>query len=57
VTLVDDVHTTGATLEACASTLRAAGAEVVACLTFARTLPSSGDPPLGWTGGRVEREA
>lgn len=39
VTLVDDVHTTGATLEACARALRAAGATRVSCLTFARTLP------------------
>jgi predicted amidophosphoribosyltransferase len=36
--LVDDVHTTGATLRACAAALRAAGAERVACVTYARTL-------------------
>lgn len=38
-TLVDDVHTTGATLDACARALREAGATTVNCLTFARALP------------------
>jgi predicted amidophosphoribosyltransferase len=36
--LVDDVHTTGATLSACARTLKDAGAERVVALTWARTL-------------------
>ena len=36
--LVDDVHTTGATLEAAARALRAAGAQRVAAVTYARTL-------------------
>ncbi len=36
VLLVDDVVTTGATLDACASALLAAGARDVRCLTFAR---------------------
>ena len=36
--LVDDVHTTGATLDACAAALRRAGARHVAALTWARTL-------------------
>jgi len=37
--LVDDVHTTGATLDACARALKAAGAERVVALTYARALP------------------
>jgi predicted amidophosphoribosyltransferase len=36
--LVDDVHTTGATLHACATALRAAGAREVRAITYARTL-------------------
>ncbi len=37
--LVDDVHTTGATLSACARALRTAGAEEVWALVFARSRP------------------
>ena len=36
--LVDDVHTTGATLDACARALKTGGAEAVAAVTYARTL-------------------
>lgn len=36
--VVDDVHTTGATLDACARALRAGGTRHVACVTYARTL-------------------
>ncbi|MDQ3630984.1 MAG: ComF family protein, partial [Actinomycetota bacterium] len=37
--LVDDVHTTGATLDACARALKAQGTERVVALTYARALP------------------
>jgi predicted amidophosphoribosyltransferase len=36
--LVDDVHTTGSTLDACARALTAAGAARVVAVTYARTL-------------------
>jgi ComF family protein len=37
ILLVDDVVTTGATLDACASALMDAGAKIVRCVTWART--------------------
>jgi predicted amidophosphoribosyltransferase len=38
VLLLDDVHTTGATLDACARALTRAGAESVTAISYARTL-------------------
>jgi predicted amidophosphoribosyltransferase len=38
VVLVDDVHTTGATLRACARKLAANGALSISALTYARAL-------------------
>jgi predicted amidophosphoribosyltransferase len=39
VALIDDVHTTGATLDACARALRGKGAIRVIALTYTRALP------------------
>jgi predicted amidophosphoribosyltransferase len=38
VLLVDDVHTTGATLEAAAAALRGGGSRRVAAISYARAL-------------------
>jgi ComF family protein len=51
--LVDDVHTTGATLDACAAALKAAGALQVAALTWARTLDERSVDTSG-TGRTIE---
>ena len=48
VLLVDDIVTTGATLEECARTLREAGAAEVLALTLGRTREKSASP--GKTG-------
>ncbi|HET6551375.1 MAG TPA: hypothetical protein VFG79_23105, partial [Solirubrobacter sp.] len=36
--IVDDVHTTGATLDACARALASEGTTMLAAITYARTL-------------------
>ena len=46
--LVDDVFTTGATLDACSTALKGAGAARVVCLTVARALLQSPVLDGGW---------
>lgn len=48
VLLVDDVFTTGATLDACSRALKGAGAARVVGLTVARALPRWPAPEAGW---------
>lgn len=48
VILVDDVFTTGATLDACSRALKGAGAARVVGLTVARALPITPAPEAGW---------
>jgi ComF family protein len=48
VLLVDDVFTTGATLDACSRALKGAGAARVVGLTVARALPQWPAPEAGW---------
>jgi predicted amidophosphoribosyltransferase len=52
VVLIDDVRTTGATLDACALAMRAAGHSVTAGVTVFQTLDAGGAPSDRGTRGR-----
>lgn len=57
VLLVDDVFTTGATLDSCSKALKAAGAARVVGLTVARALSRSPDPLAVWSDQDSENDA
>ncbi len=57
VLLVDDVFTTGATLDSCSRALKAAGAARVVGLTVARALSRSPDPLAVWSDQDSENDA
>jgi ComF family protein len=59
ILLIDDVLTTGATLDACSRTLKKAGAAAVMCLTVGRvksTLNATGSPRKAQLGTRSKPE-
>jgi ComF family protein len=56
ILLVDDVCTTGATLQSCAASLREAGARSVAGLTLARAILPRMDPQPQLVGGKNDHQ-
>jgi ComF family protein len=55
VLLLDDVLTTGATLDACSRALRGAGATYVAAMTVARAIPRSQGPDAQQVRGTAKQ--